>query len=145
MATLTGKRSRPKSYSVLAATGSKVIDRTTLEGAREYEQRGIWRREYDTQTGELRGFRVDGADVTRVDLDLPHMQTTVAISRTEMEVNAFGMRSSHTFRMTEPERLQQAKNGLPPEDMVERTIAKIRVYKLVGAARGDILKAWPRR
>jgi hypothetical protein len=130
---------------VFAAAGYKGVDRTTVERAREYEQRGIWRREYDTVTGELKGFRIEGADVNRVDADLAHQFTAIAISKTEMEVNAMGTRASHTFRLTEPERLQRMKNGLPPEDAVERTLAKVRCYPHVGASKGDILKAWPHR
>ena len=104
----------------------------------------MWRREYDKTTGAMIGFRMVGAETNKVDSDLPHSFTSVAISKTEMEVNAAGTRSSHTFRLTEPDRLARIKNGLPPEDAAERTIAKVRVYNQVGAARGDILRVWPR-
>ena len=139
------KNKRARLLPVFKATGFERITRTTIAAAEQFEQRGIWRREYDTVTGELKGFRIDGADVNKVDSDLPHSFTTVAISKTEMEVNAMGMRASHTFRLTEPERLSRIKSGLPPEDAAERTLAKVRVYGQVGAAKGDILRVWPKR
>lgn len=132
-------------FKVFAAdAGRRVIQRTSEQNALIYEQLGVWRREYDNQTGELIGFRLIGAEVSKVDSDLQHCFTSVAISKTEMEVNAMGKRASHTFRLTEPDRLARIKNGLPPEDAAERTLAKVRVYRHVGAAKGDILRAWPR-
>lgn len=139
------KKAKSEQFKVFAAEGGyRRIAQTSLKEALLYEALGVWRREYDKTTGQHIGFRLVGAETDRVDGDLPHSFTSVAISKTEMEINAGGIRSSHTFRLTEPDRLARIKNGLPPEDAAERTLAKVRVYKRVGAARGDILRVWPK-
>jgi hypothetical protein len=142
MATMMRRRAR--SYAVYAAEGRKVIDRTTLEHAEWMEKRGIWRRVYNTMTGELEAFRIDGADTQRVDQDQRHIETTPTFSETEMERVAGCHGKSRTMRMREADRQDRAKHHELPEDEIERTIAKLRVYPLVGAAQGDILKAWPK-
>lgn len=124
-------------------SGFRVVQRTDQQTALLYEALGVWRPVFDQVTGRLLGYRVVGLEA-KGDDDLPHSFTTAAISKTEMEVNAMGTRASHTFRLSEADRLACIKNGRPPEDAVERTIAKVRVYPYVGGAKGDILKAWPK-
>jgi hypothetical protein len=139
------KKAKSEQFNVYATeAGYRRIAKTSLKDAQIYEALGVWRREYDKTTGAHIGFRLIGEESNRVDADLPHSFTSVAISKTEMEINAAGKRSSHTFRLTEPDRLARIKNGLPPEDAAERALAKVRVYPYVGAAKGDILRVWPR-
>jgi hypothetical protein len=138
------KRAKSELYKVFSAdAGYRLLTRTSLKDALIYEALGVWRREYDKTTGAMLGFRLVGAEINKVDSDLRHVGTTVAISRTEMEVNAAGTRASHTFGLREADRLARMKNGMPPEDKAERTMAKVRVYRHVGAALGDILRVWP--
>jgi hypothetical protein len=139
------KKAKSEQFRVFSAdAGYRVVSRTGLKDAQLYEALGVWRREYDKTTGQMLGFRMIGQETDKVDSDLQHMGTPVAISTTQMEVNAMGTRASHTFRLTEPDRLARIKNGLPPEDAAERTLAKVRVYNEIGAAKGDILRVWPR-
>lgn len=122
---------------VFPSEGRKVIRRTTRLDAEKYEAQGLWCREYDTQSGELIGFRLVGAEVNKVDSDLQSTHTTAGISPSEMQLNVC---HSRTYGMREVDRLALIKNGDLPEDVVERTQAKVRVYRLVGAAKGDILR-----
>jgi len=139
------KRQKSEEFKVFADGGGyHPIRRTGAEEARLNEALGVWRREYDQQTGRLLGFRLVGAEIDKVDADLPHIGAPVAISRTVMEVTVEGTRASHTFGLCERDRLQRIKDGKPPEDWAERQLQKARVYGKVGAARGDILTAWPR-
>jgi hypothetical protein len=136
-------RKRVKSYPVFAAQGRRVIDRTTLERADFMERREIWRRVYNTKTGELEAFRIDGADTEKFDQDLPHIETTPTFDETAIERVAGCRGKSRTFGRREFDRLQLIKDGELPEDEIERTIAKFRVYPYVGSAKGSILGAWP--
>ena len=132
---------RKKMYPVLPDEGRKILFRRTAAEAEIYEQLGVWRREYDTQTGELLSFRLVGSEINKVDGNLSSIRGSTSISEGEMRMNTM---HSRTFGMREEERLQRIKDGLPPEDEIERTRAKIRVYPLVGSAVGAILHAWPR-
>jgi len=134
-------RRRERSFPVFASQGRKVIRRTSRVVAEIYEALGVWRREYDTQTGELIGFRLAGAEIDKVDGDLRSRETGAGICAEEMELN---LRRSRTRGLRERDRLKLIKDGEFPEDEVERAQAKVRVYRLVGATQGDILQAWPR-
>lgn len=134
-------RKRKKAYPVRPNEGRKIIRLTTVSDAVIYEQLGIWRREYDSQTGELLGFRLVGAELRKVDSDLMSIHSSSAISAGEMQRN---LMCSRTHGLREEARMQRIKDGEPPEDQVERTRAKIRVYPFVGAKTGAILDAWPR-
>jgi hypothetical protein len=138
-----GKRSKiAGEYRVFAAEGGqRVIQRTSARNAEIYEKAGIWRREYCTRTGMLLGFRVIGVEMRKVDADLRSIQSSVTISAAEMEQN---LQHSRTEGMPERMRVELIANQQAPEDAVERIRMKIRVYPQVGAAKGDILKAWPR-
>lgn len=120
------------------------------ERAEELVLREVLRPEFDQATGALLGYRVLGAEMRRVDADLRSMPSCAAISGPnpktrrpgEMEINC---ERSRTEGCPEGARLEMAADGLPPEDRVERVRAKVRVYAQVGAAKGDILRVWPRR
>jgi hypothetical protein len=135
------RRVRACSYPVFPGEGRRVIDRATIQQAEAYELAGIWRREYDTMTGKLVAFRLEGVDGWKMDGDLKTVRSSSTISHGEMELNLL---RSRTFMLSEEQRLQLIKDGRAPEDVIERAKAKIRVYVRVGAAKGDILRAWPR-
>lgn len=132
---------RAKSYPVFKAIGRDVIRRTTLAEAEHLEKRQIWERVYNTQNGELRGFRVIGADVNKVDSDLASIASRTTISAHDMELN---VQRSRTHGLREEDRLARMKRGLQPEDAVERVKAKVRVYAVITPAKGDILRVFPR-
>lgn len=131
---------RPRLFKVFPAEGRRTIRLSTVADADIYEKLGVWRREYDPQTGELVGFRLVGAEVNKVDGDLRSVQTSASITEGEMQMNVC---RSRTFGLREEARLTRIKDGELPEDEVERCQAKIRVYPFVGAAKGAVLEAWP--
>ena len=134
-------RTRGRRFPVFPSEGRKVIRWSTVADASIYEELGVWRREYDTQTGALDGFRLVGAETNKVDSDLRSIPSVPAIDMASMELY---VGKSRTRGLREAERLKLIKNGEAPEDKIERVQAKVRVYRMVGAAKGDILIAWPR-
>jgi hypothetical protein len=124
-----------------AGGGYAVIRRVSLQQAEAMEAREVCRRDYDTSTGELLGYRVIGNEHRKMDSELRTTRTTPGISSTEMQMNVL---RSRTYRLNEEQRLQLIKKGVMPEDAIERAKAKIRVYPFVGPATGDILRVWAR-
>ena len=124
-----------------AGSGYRVIRCASRAKAEKFEAMGIWRREYDPANGEQLGFRVVGIEDRKMDSELPRTPTVPEITAIEMEMN---LMRSRTYRLSEEQRLKLIKDGKMPEDAIERAKAKIRVYPFVGAAKGDILKVWPR-
>ncbi len=122
--------------------GYRIVRRISREEAELQVRMEILRPEFDRLSGDLLGYRVPGCD-TRVDQDLRPLRTSAAISVQEMERFVCGM--SRTFGLREADRMARVRDGELPEDEVERTRAKVRVYPYVGAARGDILRMWPAR
>lgn len=138
----TALMQKSKEFKVFPPGGGyAVIRRVSLQKAESMEAREVFRREYDTETGQLLGFRVVGIEHRKVDSELRSTYTTPGISVGEMEMNVL---RSRTYRLNEEKRLQLIKDGEMPEDAIERAQAKIRVYPLVGGAMGAILRAWPR-
>jgi hypothetical protein len=109
------------------------------EGERGVE-RGTMREVYDEITGHLLGYQVLGAGELRGDQDLPSLTSTAAISQREMQINAGELGRSHTAGLREQDRIERRV----PEDRVERVQRKVFVFPHVGAAKGDILRVWPR-
>jgi hypothetical protein len=139
------KRSSNQFQVFPAEGGFQAIRRESREHAEQLVMREILRPEFDQVTGELKGYRVLGAEMRRVDTDVRSIPSTAGISGPnpathrvgEMELNC---ERSRTERMREDVRRQQPV----PEDRVERIHAKVRVYARIGPARGDILRVWPR-
>jgi len=138
---LAKNRNSSQEFCVYPSEGRKIVRRTSRADAEIREALGLWRREYDTMTGELLGFRIVGAETNKVDSDLRSIQTSASISEGEMQMN---VHCSHTYGLRERDRLELIKAGEFPEDEVERVRAKVRVYPHVGSAKGDILVAWPK-
>lgn len=163
---------KSKEIKVFPAEGGfRVLRQTSRERAELQESLGLIRREYDSRSGSLLGFRVVGVELHRIDSDLKSMPSSSSISGPkpsvyrgptvsdadcdedmcagrgarlsgEIEMNALG--KSRTWGRSELDRLIRQRNGLAPEDKIERVKAKVRVYALVGPAKGDILRVWPR-
>jgi hypothetical protein len=127
-----------------AEGGFRVMTRVSLMHAELCERMGAWRREYDTGTGDLLGFRVIGPEARKGDVEIRSVQTTATISKAEIEMNIGMAGRSKTYGLCEMDRLERLKAGELPEDRIERTIAKVRVWPMVGAAKGDVVRAWPR-
>jgi hypothetical protein len=140
------KRSSNQFQVFPAEGGFQAIRRESREHAEQLVMREILRPEFDQVTGELKGYRVLGAEMRKVDTDVRSIPSTAGISGPnpathrvgEMELNC---ERSRTERMREDVRRQQPV----PEDRVERIHAKVRVYAKIGPARGDILRVWPRK
>ncbi len=134
------ERGMAKSVLVFAAgAGSQVIRRVELAQAEHMEAAGAWRREYDTLSGRLLGFRLISVEARKVDSDIRTRPSTAGITKSEMERNALARRRPlGALGRSMPGRENRA------ESVVARTQAKVIVYPLVGAAAGDILRVWPR-
>jgi hypothetical protein len=112
------------------------------EGERGVE-RGTMREVYDQINGHLIGYQVLGASQQRGDQDLPSTPSAASISFSEMQINAgtaFEKGKSHTAGLPEHRRTERHI----PEDRIERVQRKVSVFARVGAAKGDILRAWPK-
>jgi len=116
------------------------------EGERGVE-RGSFRRVYDAITNGLLGYQMIGTAEQRGDQDISSQPSSASISMREVLANAGLMGASRTQGRAEDERARRDERTgrlLPMEDFIERAAAKVRVYPHVGAAQGDILRAWPR-
>jgi hypothetical protein len=125
------------------ARGWRVIrHKVRLDYGRRQCARGIWREQFDQETFELIGFRLLSPEEMKGDENIATLAgSTAAIVDDEMEANA-GLRGvSRTAGLYEDARLERRQ----PEDFIERTMQKVFVYPHVGAERGDILRAWPRK
>ena len=124
------------------ARGWRVIHhKVRLDYGRRQCARGIWRERFDEETCELVGFQLLSPEEMAGDVDLETMPgSTATIKKAEMEALAGLRGASRTAGLYEDARLERRQ----PEDFVERTEAKVRVYPFVHAARGDILRAWPK-
>lgn len=139
-------RSRTESgrdrFPIFVAGGGEQISRhVSREKALCLEQAGAVRREFCSVSGALIGFRVVGLENRRVDTELRTTHSSTSIDRREMICN---IERSRTHGLPELERAARIANGQPPEDRAERVQAKVRVYAIIGASKGDILRVWPR-
>lgn len=137
-----GKRSTNQLRVFAADGGFQVIRRETREHAELLVMQEMLRPEFDQRTGELLGYRVLGAELRKVDSDMRSMRSSITISAAEMELNC---ERSRTEKSSEAWRRKLEAKGFPPEDRVERVRAKVRVYAVIGGAKGDILRVWPKR
>jgi hypothetical protein len=128
--------------------GWRVARLVSYEQAERKEDEGSWRRLNDPLTGALIGFEIIAVNDTAGDEDVRSMRSSASISSSEMEVNAgarfFRGDRSRTVGSSEDRRAELAAMGRAPEDRAERVQAKVAVYAHVGAAKGDILRVWPR-
>jgi hypothetical protein len=133
-------------FSSDSEMASRILRRVSPAEAEKFEAMGLWERRYDTRSGELIGYWMCAK---RDDRDVPSAGwTPTAISGDEMEINAatvaFAGNRSRTVGLSEERRLERVKQGLPAEDHAERVQCKVLVFPHVGAAKGDILRVWPR-
>lgn len=124
-----------------AEGGFRVLRREPRDKAERLVMLEVLRPEFDQATGDLLGYRVLGADLKKVDSEVRSVLSSTTITAREMQLN---LARSRTYGLNEEHRAERMKAGDAPEDAVERVQAKIRVYAVVGSARGDILRVWPR-
>lgn len=141
-------RSLGKKYPV-RGDGRMVLLRCSLEEGDLYERAGMWRREYDSVSGRMLGYRVVGIDLDRGDEDLRIAHVRPTLGGPNPKTGRIGdielcLFRSRTFGLPEFRRQQLIDRGYAPEDRVERVRANSRVYREVGAAKGDILRVWPK-
>lgn len=156
------KRSKAQPFAVFSSeseTTCKVIDRVDLNEGLERERLGLVERNYDTYSGELIGFRLKARK--QDDTHLKSHPSPAAITGPsrkrpndpkrvcEMEVFAFAGTTfedanSHTAGRREVDRLSLELSGREPEDRIERTVAKVLVWRQVGGKRRDVLRVWPK-
>jgi hypothetical protein len=126
-------------FSAESESTCRIVRRVSPEEAEKCEALGLWERRYDENSGELMGYRLAAR---RDDSDKPTAGwTPAAISANEMELNT---EYSRTSGLPEFMRLKREKEGFPAEDRIERVQCKVLVWPLVGAAKRDILRAWPK-
>lgn len=123
-------------YPPTTTLGWRVIKLVTAAEAQGALEQGLWREVYDEQ-GNLAGYQIKANFQT--DDDLPSGWSSCAISENEMDLNAgaaFKHGRSKTAGM--PEDLRVARRhihgkkatgkALPPEDAVERALAKVKLW-----------------
>lgn len=105
--------------------GWRVIRVVSVMVAAEKLARGEWRQVYD-EFGNFVGCQVLAS--FQSDLELPSGATATSITALESQLNAGCFGRSRTVRMSEEDRISRhSRNGkaLPPEDAIERAIAKL--------------------
>lgn len=137
---MAGTRAAGRRFMLYAESGGqcRVVRMLTREDGELMVLGGKARRRYDDYSGELIGYTLGLAGRNeRGDYDVRSLASSASISAREMDEN---LMPSRTRGMSEDRRMLEKQ----PEDRVERVQAKVRVYAIVGAAPGDILRAWPR-
>jgi hypothetical protein len=123
-----------------AGTSGRIVGWWKPAKAARWEALGLARREYDATTGKLIGYReLSGAELKNESLQ-PLMEMPALMDADQMELN---LGRSATRGLSEQRRVDRVGVTGCLEDRIERVQAKVRVYQNVGAARGDILRAWP--
>jgi hypothetical protein len=137
-------------FAACTTLGWQVVRRLTFAKGEAMANAGVYARVYDEVTGLQIGYQIAKEPAT--DKDIPSQPTQAVISISELEANAGVRGRSRTAGLPEHKRLERAKRTsrktgklLLPEDAIERATAKVRVYPMVGPARGDILRAWPKK
>ncbi|MBS1803532.1 MAG: hypothetical protein JST28_09195 [Acidobacteria bacterium] len=130
-------RGRFKVYGAYTTLGWRVVRSCGLEEGRKMVSLGDWEEVQDYDGGVA--FQLRSPDrAVKGDYDILSMHAPASISMQEMQVNAGCMGRSRTFGMSEDRRLERRD----PEDAIERTIAKVKVWPHVGPRKGDINRAW---
>lgn len=127
-------------FPSVVATGWRVVRRVSLERGLREEERGNWRRVLDQTGGNLIGFQMIEPEASRGDVEILSIRSMSAITFSDIMTNAGLRGASRTARMNDEQRAMSRV----PEDRVERIVAKVNVYPRISAAKGDILRVWPR-
>ena len=136
------RRSKPyKLFGSEISPGIRSVRGVSMAELLKFEATGAWRRKYDALTGALIGAEIISTSERRGDKDVLHIASTAAITAREMEIN---VGHSRTIFLNEDQRQARAANRRAPEDKTERVQCKVIVYPVIGSARGDILRVWPR-
>lgn len=145
-------RASSKKFHVYAAEtilGWRVVQKASGSRGDEMVARGLWREVCNEQYEHI-GYQVLVPGMSK-DVIMPSQPSSTGIARHEMEVNAGACMSgggSKTAGLQEDKRISRKhlRSGkvLPPEDVVERIQAKVRVWPDVTAAKHDVLRVWPK-
>lgn len=123
------------------ALGWRIMHRITFRRGEAKVARGVMRRVID-EAGNHIGYQPLAVTAVHGDRDIPSQHSAASISLQEMKVNAEGV--SRTVGLPALQRDERVAAGRAPEDRVERVQRKVQVYPHIGAAKGDILRVWPR-
>jgi hypothetical protein len=146
------RKQRNREFKVYAEGSTAcVIRHTSFQKGERLADLGVYVRVYDEDTGEHRGYQVASslpASGPGSSLEEP---SSAGIRAHEIRKFAGLNGRSRTAGMPEHKRLEREKQvdvrtgkHLLAEDELEQIIAKIRVWKQVGAKKKDILRAWPK-
>lgn len=139
-----GKAKGDKKVLLFAAgPGMRVIRKVEMDQAARMEAAGAWLPVFDGMTARLEGYRVVGDAERKVDADVRSRQTAATITRGVMERNAMATRLT-LGQIGRTARFLEKQDGRRPESSMLRDQAMVLVYAQVGAAKGDVLRAWPR-
>jgi hypothetical protein len=135
MASLATRRF--KVYGAYTALGWRVVRHCTLAAGMKMVASGEWEQVEDSN-GDI-AFQLKTPDrAMKGDYDILSTHAPAAINVSEMQVNAGCHGRSRTRGMCEDRRLERRN----PEDAIERTMAKVAVWPLVGPRKGDVIRAW---
>jgi hypothetical protein len=131
----------------------RVIRRISFFNGEEMVKDGIARRVMDDENVGVIGFQMLPAKRAPMDSKLPPLQpSTAALSRKEMDAiagsdfkggeNLYGVYGppgcSRTAGMSEQQRMSRMERGLRPEDLVERSFAKLNAWAQIGPALQEV-------
>ena len=128
-------------YHVNTTLGWRILRRMRFAEGEKKVAQGTMRRVLDGMGNHL-GYQFVGPGESRGDVDMPSLHSSASISLQEMKINAEGR--SATAGLPVHMRDERVAAGRTPEDRVERIQRKVQVFPLIGAAKGDILRVWPR-
>ena len=146
------RKQRNREFKVYAEDSSIcVIRHTSFQKGERLADLGVYARVYDPHTGEHRGYQVASSRPAIGPGSSLEQPSTGGIRAHEMRKFAGLNGRSRTAGMPEHKRLEREKQidvhtgkRLLAEDELERVIAKVRVWKQVGAKKKDILRVWPK-
>ncbi|HLH36017.1 MAG TPA: hypothetical protein VKX41_15195 [Alloacidobacterium sp.] len=126
-------------FSDNTSLGWRIIRRTSFSAGESRVEKGIWRRVYDDMSNHI-GYQPFGAGPT--DKEIPSRSSNPSISLREMEAfagTAFARGKSRTAHLSESRRMERIARKFAPEDFIERTAEKVRLWKRLAPRREDPL------
>ena len=146
------RKQRNRDFKVYAEGSTAcVIRHTSFQKGERLADLGLYVRVYDENTGEHCGYQIASSRLASGPGSSLEQPSSAAIRAHEMRKFAELNGRSRTAGMPENKRLEREKQidvhtgkYLLAEDELERVIAKVRVWKQIGAKKKDILRVWPK-
>jgi hypothetical protein len=138
-------------FSGNTTLGWQVIQRVGFAEGERNAEAGVWQRVYDSITHNHIGYQPLNTPARQEQTAPSDRPSCAAISLHEMDVNAGLCGQSRTAGLPERMRIERSQRVHPQtgkylaaEDAIERTVAKVCVWKQLGSKKRDILRVWPR-